>query len=181
MKTGKKVLVGAAVIALALVSVNMVSADTTGMGPGSGGFGRGIGEEEGLLAEYMEVVIAESLGLTVDELNAFEDQGMTHYDVAMDKGLTDDEFNAILENARAEAIARAAEDGIIIQAFGINGDGAGRFGEEQREDGQQGMGLRAEDGTQSGYGRRMMNVDGCEEETCVAQPAGTGIGRGGRK
>ena len=157
MKTNKKFFVGAVVVALALVSVSMVSADTTAVGPGNGGFGRGYGEEEdGLLADYMEAVIADSLGLTVEELDAFEAEGVTHFDIAMEKGLSVEEFNTILDNARDEAIALAAADGITIQ-------------------------MRAEDGLRNGNGNRTVNMEDCTEETCVAQPVGTGIGRGGRK
>jgi len=180
MKTSKKIFVGAAVIALALVSVSMVSADTTAFGPGNGGFGRGIGEDDGLLDEYMQAVIADKLELTVEELEAYEAQGISHYDIAMDQGMTVEAFNTILEDAREEAIALAAADGITIQAFGMNADGLGQFGGGMRVDGDQMFGLRAEDGTQMGYGNRMMTADGCDEETCVAQPAGVGMGRGGR-
>jgi hypothetical protein len=164
MKTSTKIIGGIAVLALALASIGCVSADSMDAAAMGSGFGRGDNQEQdGLLAEYMEAAIADSLGQTVAELNALEAEGETHYTIALDLGFSVEEFEAIMESARDLAIELAAADGITIQQYGMAGNGRAAGG------GTQGTGL--------GRG----SAETCDEETCVAEPLGMGMGRGGRR
>lgn len=163
MKISTKIISGLAVLALALASIGSVSADTLDTVAMGSGFGRGNDQEQdGLLAEYMEAAIADSLGLSVEELNALEAEGKTHYTVALDLGFSAEEFEAIMDGAQELAIEMAAADGITIQQYGMAG-----------------IGRAAGDADGAGFGRGMAET--CDEETCTAQPAGMGMGRGGRR
>jgi hypothetical protein len=164
MKTSTKIFSGITVLALALASIGSVSADSIDIAAMGSGFGRGNDQEQdGLLADYMEAAIADSLGLSVEELNALEAEGETHYTIALDLGFSVEEFEAIMDSAQDLAIEMAAADGITIQQYGMaagNGRAAG-----------------GADG--AGFGRGIAET--CDEETCVAEPLGTGMGRGGRR
>ena len=197
MKTGTKIITGLAVFALALASVGTVSADTMDTAS-TGGYGRGADEDsDGQLAAYMEMAIAEGLGLTVEELNALDADGSLHAAIAADLGFTAEEFDAIMDNAQTRAVELAAADGITIQAFGRTSDEdfSGGFGMRNAdEDFSGGFGMRnADEGYSGGFsgrkagenasGGRMNNAEACDEETCQVDPLGTGNGarRGGRR
>ncbi len=167
MKTNTKILSGLAALVLVLASIGSVSADTMDTASFGAGFGRGMDDdderEDGLLASYMEAAIAESLGLSVEELNALEDEGKTHYDIALELGFSAEEFAAIMDSAQDAAMALAAEDGITLQPFGqpyFNNSEDGSFGR--------------------GYGQGMLNAEDCDEEICTAEALGAGMGRGRR-
>ena len=180
MKTSTKIISGMAVLVLALASIGSVSAstiDSAVFGVGNGG--RGNGESGGLLATYMEAVIAESLGLSVEELNALEAEGKTHYEIALELGLSAEEFRVMMDIARDKAIALAAADGIEVQQFGMNGNGHGQFGTGLNDGTQQNFGNRADGQFGGGNGARVMDPTACGEETCAAEPLG--MGRGGRR
>jgi hypothetical protein len=182
MKTSMKIFSGIAVFVLALASISSVSANTMDGASFGAGFGRGNDEEnDGLLADYMEAVIAESLGLSVEELNALEAEGKTHYMIALELGLSAEEFQTIMENAQDEAVALAAADGIVVQQFGMNGNGRGQFGNGLNDGTQQNFGNFADGQFGGGNGARVMDPETCDGETCDAEPLGMGVGRGGRR
>ena len=182
MKTSTKIISGMAVLVLALASIGSVSADTMDEASFGAGFGRGNDEEnEGQLADYMEAAIAESLGLSVEELNALDADGKTHYEIALELGFSVEEFQTIMDNAQDEAIAMAAADGITIQQFGMNGNGRGQNGSGLNDGTQQNFGNRTDGEAGGRYGARVMDPAECELETCNAEPLGMGMGRGGRR
>ena len=184
MKTNTKILSGLAALVLVLASIGSVSADTMDTVSFGGDFGRGIDSdderEDGLLASYMEAAIAESLGLSVEELNALEDEGKTHFDIALELGFSAEEFAAIMDSAQDAAMALAAEDGITLQPFGMNGKGRGQIGGGSYDEAQPYFN-NGEDGSYGrGFGQGMLNAEDCDEETCTAEPLGAGMGRGRR-
>lgn len=92
-------------------------AGTGGFGPGMMGHGQGSfsGEGEGPLHDYMAPAIADAFGLTVDELEALHTSGETLWDYAQEQDINQDEFTALLEGARTDAIDQAVADGVITQ------------------------------------------------------------------
>ncbi len=182
MKTSTKLLSGIAALVIAFASFGSVSADTMDGAAFGAGFGRGNDEEnDGLLADYMEAAIAESLGLSVEELNALEAEGKTHYMIAMDLGFSTAEFQAMMDKAQDAAVALAAADGITVQPFGMNGNGRGQFGSGLNDGSRQNFSNRADGQFGGGYGARVMDPAACDEGTCDAEPLGAGMGRGGRR
>lgn len=160
MDNGTKLFSGLAVLVIALGSFGAVSAGTIEAAAAVGGYGRGFdSKDEGLMASYMQAAIAEGLGLTIDELNALDADGTRHYLIAIDLGFTSEEYEAILENAQARAIELAIADGIVIQQFGLRGDGE----------------------TPGMYGTRLLDLTRCNDGTCEPAPVGMGSGRGGRR
>lgn len=101
---------------------------TDGVGPGMmGGRGYGMmgergngmmggrGGQNGPLHDDMIAALADGLGLTPEELQAQIDAGVTPYEVAQDQGLTDEQIQALFEQAHDEALAAAVEAGDITQ------------------------------------------------------------------
>jgi len=78
------------------------------------GFGRGL-FGEGLLHDEMMTVLAGELGLTVDDLNARLEAGVTIADLASDKGMTVVEFRQMMLDARTEALDLAVKNGTLTQ------------------------------------------------------------------
>jgi hypothetical protein len=126
----KKALLVSLVIAAAfftLGSVNKVyasngtSTDTSstvlyGMG-GHGGMmtGGASGSQQGLLHDEMVSVLAEKLGLSVDEINQRLTDGETMYSIALSTGLTADEATTLLADSRNQAIDLAVTNGDLTQ------------------------------------------------------------------
>ena len=159
MNTKTKIFAGIAAVAILLSSTGAVFASTSDVVMMGAGNGRGNGEDQdGLLEPYMEAAVAEGLGLTVEELDALVAEGETHLSIALAQGLSIEEFNILLENARVTATELAAGEGIIINQF------------------------RAGQGTSSQFRTRLMDSEDCNDGTCsVQQSLGTGMRRGGRK
>jgi predicted DNA-binding protein (UPF0251 family) len=90
-----------------------------GFGPGMMGArpgGRGFyGEGEGPLHDYMAPAMADAFRLTVEELEALHESGKNLWDYAQEQGISEEEFLALKEAARIEAINQALADGIISQ------------------------------------------------------------------
>lgn len=153
-----------ATLVVALLSTGNVYAQGTtppapqtpgnGYGRGSGGgvmnnggvmSGRGImsgngAVGEGILHDGMIAVYAETLGISVDDLTARLNNGETISQIAVEKGLTAEQFSALMADARSQAVDQAVKDGTLTQeqadwmktrgsAFGNTGArGAGRGG-----------------------------------------------------
>jgi hypothetical protein len=123
-----------AVVAIALGSAGFVYAQTTnpptpvpGTGYGYGMGGRGMrggmmnqgqaaSTQDGILHDAMISVYAQKFGLTVDELNAHLAKGETMAQIASSKGLTAEEFQTLMTDARSEAIDQAVKAGTLTQA-----------------------------------------------------------------
>ena len=69
----------------------------------------------GQLQSYMETALAEAFGLTVEELQAAQQEGRSLLDMAEEKGLTVAEFQEIMTEARQNALDQAVADGVITQ------------------------------------------------------------------
>lgn len=94
------------------------------MSPGSGMMGgrwnRGYRDQAspdsyGPMHEPMIAAMAEALNLTPEELEARHDAGETMWDIAQDLGLTQEQFQAAMIQARTEALSQAVADGTISQ------------------------------------------------------------------
>jgi hypothetical protein len=69
----------------------------------------------GVLHEYMEEAIAEKLGIPLATIEAQFDAGKTLYQIALDNGITQAEFPALMLEIRTKAINAALADGVITQ------------------------------------------------------------------
>lgn len=87
-----------------------------GQGYGYGMMGRGMmggAAGTGLLHDYMEPAMAEALGLTVEELEAKHAEGLSFYQIAEAQGLSVEEAQQLMLDARSTALDAAVADGVI--------------------------------------------------------------------
>lgn len=73
------------------------------------------GTQDGLLHDEMISVYAEKLGISVEDLNARLAKGETMAQIASSKGLTADQFTALMTDARSQAIEQAVKNGTLTQ------------------------------------------------------------------
>lgn len=126
----KKVLVFGAiagVLLLALGAAGLVYAQSqtalppvpgfgSGMMGGQQGFGRGMmGGDQGVLHDYMVASFAEALGLAPEELQARLEGGETMYQLAEAQGLSLEDFQELMTEARTAAFDQAVADGVLSQ------------------------------------------------------------------
>jgi hypothetical protein len=123
-----------AVLAIALVSAGFVYAQTvnpptpvpgSGYGPGMmggrGGRGgmmganAGANGQYGILHEEMTAAFALKLGISETDLDARLEKGETMAQIASSKGLTAEQFQALMTDARAQAIDQAVKSGKLTQ------------------------------------------------------------------
>jgi hypothetical protein len=99
------------------------------MGGMMGGFGQQ-GATPGFMHDEMTAAFAEKLGMTVDELNTRLQAGDTMFDIAVEKGLSQEEFRTIMTDARSKALDAAVASGELTQeqADFMKQRGAGRMG-----------------------------------------------------
>lgn len=69
----------------------------------------------GQLRAYMESALAEAFDLTVEELQAAQQEGKSLLDIAKDQGLTVADFQAKMTEARQNALDQAVADGVITR------------------------------------------------------------------
>ena len=69
----------------------------------------------GALNDLMHEMLAEKLGLTVDELDARHDDGESYMQIALAQGLSKKEAAALMHTIRDEAAARAVAEGLVTQ------------------------------------------------------------------
>jgi hypothetical protein len=152
-----------AVIAVALGTTSFVSAQgPTPQAPVSGygmmggrgarggmnqsqvsGVGAGVntaGSLDGLLHDGMVAVYAETLGITLEDLNARLENGETMAQIASAQGLTVDQFNALMTDARLQAVDQAVQNGTLTQEqadwMNLRGAGLTKGGRGMRGTGQ---------------------------------------------
>ena len=82
-------------------------------GNGSGGTGTGILDE--FMHDEMLQVFADELGISAETLESRLDGGETMSAIALSQGLTIDEFDALMDQAREAALAQAVSDGVLTQ------------------------------------------------------------------
>ena len=126
----KKVVLASLVLAIAAFSLGSVSFakadyDTPVAAAGSVQFGFGghggmggrnsSGTQTGILHDEMMKVFSEELGISVEDLEARLANGETLSDIALAQGLTLDEFNTLMVDARNQAIDKAVADGLLTQ------------------------------------------------------------------
>jgi hypothetical protein len=95
----------------------------TGYGNGGmmGGRGmRGAGNNnmavgDGILHDAMIAVYAQELGVSVDDLNTRLAGGETLAQIAAEKGLTAEQFSALMADARSQAVDQAVKDETLTQ------------------------------------------------------------------
>ena len=155
MKKIVAVLLVVAVAVVAFGAVGMVyaqaptpQAPVDGTGYGYGGMGGGMrggrmsqsefaGTGDGILHDAMIAAFANELGMSVDALEAKLAAGETVADIAFAQGLTVEEFQTLMTDARAQAVAQAVADGTLTQeqadwmaqrggGKGMNGAGGGQ-------------------------------------------------------
>lgn len=80
---------------------------------GMGGWQRS--GEVGFMHEYMQAALAEALGFSLDEIEAAQKDGKTVWQLAQEKGLTLEEFQAAMTSARQKAIEKMVADGLLTQ------------------------------------------------------------------
>jgi hypothetical protein len=115
------------VIALGALGVGTVAAQE---GQPPYGQKRGVADSTGLLHDYVEEAMAETVGLTVSAFEARHDAGETFYQIALAEGFTADEIPALMQEARSNALDTAVKDGVISQeqADWMGSRGFGRGG-----------------------------------------------------
>ncbi len=91
---------------------------------------RGTADGTGLLHDYMEKAMAETVGFSVGAFEARHDAGETFYQIALAEGFSADEIPALMQDAREKALDEAAKDGVITQeqADWMKSRGFGRGG-----------------------------------------------------
>ncbi len=82
---------------------------------GPGMMGQNADGDVGVLHDYMIAAYADALGTSVDDLNSRLAAGETMYQIALDNGLTQDEFFSLMQAARSKALDGAVADGVISQ------------------------------------------------------------------
>jgi hypothetical protein len=77
------------------------------------GYGRGAGT--GPMHTYMVEAFAQALGLTVEDVQAQFDAGATMWQIASDQGLSDEEVQGVMIQARTAALNAMVADGVLTQ------------------------------------------------------------------
>lgn len=106
-----------------LAVVSVVSAQgtqpptTPAPGQGWGMMGRGgmMSAGQGSMHEYMEAALAEKLGMTKEAYEQLFDEGKTFWQIAQDKGLTTEQAQQIMVDARNVALDKMVSDGVITK------------------------------------------------------------------
>jgi hypothetical protein len=81
--------------------------------PGQGG--RAAFGDPGELHTYRLQAIADSLDLTLEDLESKLGEGQSLLEVANEQGVTEDALPAVMEEARTEALRAAVADGVLTQ------------------------------------------------------------------
>lgn len=124
---------------------------------GSYGFGRRGGRfgemEDSPLHDLMTAAIADAFGLTVEELETMHENGETLWTLAEEQGLTTEEFQVKMLEARQDAVQQAVDEGLISQEVAdqmlsrwentpMGGKVSARQGMRGRHNSQRGNGCR---------------------------------------
>lgn len=81
--------------------------------------GVGLGRITGIRGyDYIKAVLKDKLGMTDEEITAGFNSGKTMYDLAKEKGMTEDEFKEALLEERNKGIDKAVTDGTITKEEG---------------------------------------------------------------
>ncbi|AWI05971.1 hypothetical protein [Clostridium drakei] len=121
----KKNLIIALTMALAvgIGATAYASAASTGVtnGNNTNHQGVGIGRVTGISGhDYVQSILKDKLGITDKEITDALNSGKTMYDLAKDKGMTEEQFKAALLEERNKAIDKAVADGKITKEEGAS-------------------------------------------------------------
>ena len=112
----------AVTLVFAGVSVAAAQSDDPPVDPPAEPFGPrhgpGMGPKNGPLAKYHEIVdqaLADALGISLAEIEAARDEGLTIFELAEANDVDLEELRAVLEVARGEMVEQALQDGVISQ------------------------------------------------------------------
>jgi len=92
----------------------MMNGQGAGMMGGYRGAARGSGT--GPMHTYMVEAYAQALGLSVEEVQAQFEAGKTLWQIAADQGLSDEEVQSVMIEARTAALNAMVADGVLTQA-----------------------------------------------------------------
>jgi len=120
---------GILVVMLAVLAIagyafaQTVTPPSPGSPRGCGGSGRcaGMGNwrgnqgGNGAMHEYMEDAIAEALNIDHEELEELLEQGKSLWQIAEEKGFTQEQFSELMDNARSKALEKMVDDGVITE------------------------------------------------------------------
>jgi hypothetical protein len=85
--------------------------------PGRGGMGMGrmMGSSggHGPMHEYMQAALAEKLGMSETELEQLYAKGQTFWQIAKEKGFSDEQASQMMVDARSVALDKMVADGVI--------------------------------------------------------------------
>ena len=148
-------LIAAMIAIVAFASVTITSAQETDSETddaqtapdAENGFGRGNRHGLGIFdREAMKEVVADALGITVEELEAAKEDGTRLSELAEELGVPIEDVEAAVEAARAEAVAQAVEDGTITQEQAdqiLSGEFCNKGNRGNRGNGPRGNGFNA--------------------------------------
>jgi hypothetical protein len=109
-------MVGTASTASAYAGTPMNSANADYGFGGRGGRMGGAGLQDGVMHDAMLEVFSEKLGISVEDLEARLDAGETMSQIALSEGLTLEQFEELMDEARDAAFDQAVTDGLFTQA-----------------------------------------------------------------
>ncbi len=124
MKKISLLMIGITVLGLALFSVSNALAQEPTPSPfspnavGRGPCGQVDGQRgggEGFLKEYMPSALASEFGLTLEELDALHEEGITLWEYAQGEGISSEEFQDKMITSRQAALQEAVADGVLSQ------------------------------------------------------------------
>ena len=75
-------------------------------------------DQFGPMHEYMEDALAEALGVKVEDIEAAYAEGKTMWQFAEEQGLSVEEFQKVMLEARETAITKMVADGVITNEQG---------------------------------------------------------------
>jgi len=73
------------------------------------------GSGYGWMHDYIEQALSAKLGLTEAQVEEQFDAGKTHYQIALDNGVKQEDIISFMNDVHAEAFANAVKDGVVTQ------------------------------------------------------------------
>jgi len=123
----KKMLMMAGLVAALVAGVVVPAYAASAEGP-AGPDWPGRGDGDGPLHDLMVAAAADLLGLEAAEIEARLEAGETLSQIALDQGMTQDEFRTAWFEARQAVFEQAVDDGLIQPSVGRGMNARGRIG-----------------------------------------------------
>lgn len=153
----KKTVLIIALIVAALVVAGVGVAYAQDETPPFGGHGPMMGNDQGPMHTFMVVEFARKLDLNVNDINTRLAAGETMYDIAISAGVKAEDFPAIMQEVRANALDAAVKANVITQeqADWMKSRGFGRGGRGYGNGDCTGLGY-GQNSARGGHGPGMM-------------------------